>query len=106
MQTKTKIDYDLNIYIPEEYDEVMGDSSWDPANWHIHVYDAGGNSHKEVDVPRKLTQEEIISLGLNKDPYFKDSTDTWYGYQGFMFDYWSKMPDSLKQYLEALPKYE
>lgn len=100
----TKIDYDLNIFIPEELD-LNNESYWDPANWHIHVYRVDGNGHHEVSEARRLSQEEIISLGLNKDPYFKDEADTWYGYEGFMMDYWSKMPDSLKQYLESFPKY-
>lgn len=103
MLMPNKIDYDLNIFIPEELDE-NNKSHWDPANWHIHVYKVEGHGHQEVDRAKRLTQEEIISLGLNKDPYFTD-VDSWYGYEGFLFDYWGKMPDSLKQYLESFPKY-
>lgn len=98
------MDYDLNIYIPEELDE-QGRSYWDPASWHIHVYAVDGAGHYEADKSRPLSQQEIISLGLNHDEYFND-VDTWYGYDGFMKDYWSKMPDSLKLYLELFPKYK
>jgi len=99
-----KFDYDLNIFIPEEIDQ-NDKSYWDPANWFIHVYKVEGGAHDYADEARRLTQEEIISLGLNHDEYFTD-VDSWYGYDGFLKDYWTKMPDSLKLYLESFPKYK
>lgn len=101
---REKYDYDLNIFIPEELDEE-GQSYWDPSNWHIHVYAVDGNTHYEMDEAFQLSSEDIIELGLNRDPYFKDEVDTWYGYEGFMKDYWSKMTDRIKEYLESFPKY-
>lgn len=100
---KTLLDYDLNIYIPEELD-AGGESYWDPANWHIHVYTVDKYGHDMWDDPIRLTADEIVSLGLNQDPYFQD-VDSWYGLDGFRLDYWSKMSDRLKMYFDALPKY-
>lgn len=102
---KTKIDYDLNIFIPEELD-AGGESYWDPAGWMIHVYQySNTGGHAEWDDPISLTAEEIRSLGLNQDPYFKDDVDSWYGLDGFRLEYWHKMSDRLKQYFDSLPKY-
>lgn len=101
---KTLIDWDLNIFIPEELD-AGGESYWDPASWKIHVYIVNNNGHEEWDEPINLTAEEIISLGLNHDPYFKDEVDTWYGLDQFKLDYWDKMSDRLKKYFDTLPKY-
>jgi hypothetical protein len=101
---KRIIDWDLNIFIPEELDEG-GDSVYDPASWCIHVYVHADGAQDEWDEPIRLTAEEIISLGLNRDPYFKDEVDTWYGLEGFRLDYWDKMSDRLKMYFDRLPKY-
>lgn len=101
---KTIIDWDLNIFIPEELD-AGGESYWDPANWRIHVYHYTETGHLEWDEPLILTAEEIVSLGLNHDPYFGDEVDVWYGLAGFRLDYWSKMSDRLKMYFDGLPKY-
>lgn len=101
---KTKIDWDLNIFIPEELD-AGGESYWDHANWRIHVYHVPETGHLEWDEPLMLTAEEIRSLGLNYDEYFKDEVDTWYGLYEFKIQYWDKMSDRLKQYFDALPRY-
>lgn len=102
---RTKYDYDLNIFIPEELDED-DQSYWDPSNWHIHVYSVEGNGHREVDEAFRLNSDDIIKLGLNRDEYFRDEVDVWYGYEGFMKDYWDKMTDRIKEYLESFPKYK
>lgn len=99
---KQLIDYDLNIYMPEELDEA-GQSFWDPANWWIHVYAVDERSHEEWDDPIRLTAEEIHSLGLNREGAF--DADSWYGLDGFRLDYWDKMSDRLKMYFDHLPKY-
>lgn len=102
---KEKFDYDLNIYIPEELDE-NGESFWDPTQWSIQVYDVSNGSHDQIDEPFRLDSDDIYTLGLNRDPYFKDEVDVWYGYEGFLSDYWNKMTDKLKYYLESFPKYK
>jgi hypothetical protein len=101
---KRPIDYDLNIFIPEQLDEG-GDSVYDPASWCIHVYVYGDNGHDEWSEPIRLTAEEIVDLGLNRDAYFFNEVDTWYGLAGFKLDYWDKMSDRLKNYFDTLPKY-
>lgn len=102
---KELIDWDLNIYMPEEYDVDADDYYYDPASWKIHVYAYKDNNHDEWDDPIELTAEEIRALGLNRDEYFKDEVDTWYGLAGFKLDYWDKMSDRLKEYFDKLPKY-
>lgn len=102
---KTLIDWDLNIFIPELYDEEKDDSFYDPASWKIHVYAYHDKDHTEWDDPIELTASEIRKLGLNRDPYFKDEVDVWYGLQGFKFEYWSLLSDRLKEYFDRLPKY-
>ncbi len=102
---KTLIDWDLNIYMPEEWDADKEDSYYDPASWRIQVYHVPETGHTEWDEPVYLTAEEIQNLGFNRDPYFKDEVDTWYGLEGFRLDYWSKMSDRLKLYFDSLPKY-
>jgi hypothetical protein len=101
---KTAIDWDLNIFMPEELDQ-NGESYWDPASWKIHVYAYVDGTHEEWDAPIELTAGEIRKLGLNRDPYFKDEVDVWYGLDGFKFEYWSLFSDRLKEYFDRLPKY-
>ncbi len=102
---KTLIEWDLNIYMPEEYDAELDDYFFDPASWRIHVYAYRNSDHNEWDDPIVLTAEEIHSLGFNRDPYFQNEVDTWYGLDGFKLDYWPKMSDRLKEYFDRLPKY-
>lgn len=100
---KSLIDYDLNIYMPEDLDQA-GQSYYDPANWRIHLYYVTEAGPREWgDDPIQLTAEEIISLGLNRDGAF--DADSWYGLDGFRLEYWDKMSDRLKKYFDELPKY-
>ena len=102
---KELIEWDLNIFMPEEWDEDKDDSYFDPANWKIHVYAYRDGDHNEWDAPIDLTAEEIQSIGFNRDKYFKNEVDLWYGLEGFRKDYWSKLSDRLKEYFDRLPKY-
>jgi len=101
---KELIDWDLNIFMPEEWDEEKDDSYYDPANWKIHVYAYRDGDQNEWDDPINLTAEEIQSIGFNRDEYFSDP-DSWYGLDEFKKDYWSKLSDRLKEYFDKLPKY-
>ncbi len=69
---KTLIDYDLNIYMQEEFnaDAVYPDEQYyfDPASWRIQVYICNRYGQEEWDEPIYLTAEEIQGLGLNRDP--------------------------------------
>jgi len=102
---KTLIDWDLNIYMPEVWDEEADDSYYDPASWKIHVYAHRDGDQNEWDDPISLTAEEIQSIGFNRDEYFKDEVDVWYGLAGFRADYWSKLSERLQLYFDLLPKY-
>lgn len=100
---KTLIDWDLNIYMPEELD-AGGNSYWDPASWRIHIYLVNNLGHEEWSEPIRLTADEIVDLGLNQDEAFSD-VDSWYGLDGFRFEYWNKLSDRLKLEFDSLPKY-
>lgn len=102
---KELIDWDLNIFMPETYYEDIDDYGYDPACWRIHVYVCKDGSHDEWDDPIVLTADEIQSIGFNRDSYFKDEVDVWYGLDGFRTEYWSKFSDRLKEYFDKLPKY-
>lgn len=102
---KELIEYDLNIFMPEEYDEDKGDSYFDPASWKIHVYIHKDGDQNEWDDAIALTADEIQSLGFNRDEYFRDEVDLWYGLDEFRLNYWNKMSDRLKEYFDKLPKY-
>lgn len=102
---KELIDWDLNIFMPEEYDADKDDYFFDPACWKIHVYAYKDGNHDEWDEPINLTAEEIKAIGLNRDSYFRDETDVWYGLDGFRTEYWNKFSDRLKEYFDGLPKY-
>jgi hypothetical protein len=102
---KELIDYDLNIFMPEQWDWEKDDSYFDPASWKIHVYVYRNGDQNEWDDPIALTAEEIQDLGLNRDKYFKKQTDVWYGLDGFRRKYWDKLSDRLKEYFDKLPKY-
>jgi hypothetical protein len=90
--------------MPEELD-AGGNSYWDPASWRIHVYKYYNGASDEWGTSIELTAEEIVSLGLNQDSYFRDEVDTWYGLEGFRMDYWDKMSDRLKLHFDTLPRY-
>ena len=102
---KTLIDWDLNIFMPEEYDEASDDYYYDPASWKIHVFAHHNGNQDEWDDPIALTAEEIKAIGFNRDSYFRDEVDVWYGLDGFRMEYWSKFSDRLKEYFDRLPKY-
>ncbi len=102
---RTLIDYDLNIFMQEVEDPRNGEWYYDPTSWMIHVYEVDATGHHEVAEARPLSIEEIRALGLNNDDYF-DETDHWYGMAGYLQDYWTVMPDSIKRYLEEFPKYK
>ena len=88
--------YDLNVYIPEDWDEENG-SSWDPNSWKIHVYEYNDGSIQEVDIPFELTAQEIATMNLNTvvDEY---GVDFWYDRDMFLKDF--QVPDRVAHYLK------
>lgn len=99
------IDYDLNIFMQEIEDPITGEFYYDPTSWAIDVYEYRGAGHEQLGIMYMLSPEEIRSMGLNNDEYFEGG-DCWYGMAGYLKDYWAVLPDSVKQFLEALPKYK
>jgi hypothetical protein len=99
---KTSIIYDLNIYQLEQLDADGEYRHFGP--WYIHVYEVLEGTIEEVSAPIELTSEEFNNLIAN-DPYF-DEPDVWYGLEGFAFEKWDMLSDSLKMVFECLPKYK
>jgi hypothetical protein len=103
---KTLIDYDLNIFSPEQYNEVDQEGYWDNNLWYIHVYEYRAQSGTvEVDEPFKLGLREIEDLCLGKEGTYFEDYDSWYGLGGFINDYKDCISDRIWKYLESFPKY-
>lgn len=102
---KTLIDWDLNIYMSEEFDEKKGKYVFQPGSWKIHVYAYLDGDHTEWDEPIALTAEEIRSIGLNSAHQFKDEPDAWCSLAEFKSDFGTSFSGRLTQYFDDLPKY-
>jgi hypothetical protein len=89
------VDWDLNIY---------KDPSEETEFWFItpYVYDEGDTL--QYGKPFMLTMPEALSM-MHKNEYFDNQDEVWYGMKGFLFDYWDKLSDRVRFFLESLPKY-
>jgi hypothetical protein len=88
------VDWDLNIY---------KDPSEETDFWFIAPYVCQQGSSYEYGESFRLTKAEEFAL-KHKDDYF-DEDDVWYGMDGFLRDYWDRLSDRVKFFLETLPKY-
>jgi hypothetical protein len=94
----SRIDWDLNIY-----QDPTGDTEF----WFIDPYVCEGGDHYQYETngtPFMLTMSEVYAI-MNKDEYFEGQEDAWYGMDGFLKDYWERLSDRVKFFLESLPKY-
>lgn len=105
-----KFDYDLNVFQREV--EVPDTSLVDPSEgtvweyagpWYIDVYDVVGAGHQEIGMLIELTDTEAEDLALGTG-YF-DYPDSWYGLEGFLADYGSKLSPRLLNLFNSLPVY-
>jgi hypothetical protein len=92
---KDKVDWDLNIY---------KDPSEETDFWFIAPYVWKEGSSNEYGESFMLTKPEEFTL-IHKDEYFESEEDVWYGMEGFLFQYWDRLSDRVKFFLESLPKY-
>jgi hypothetical protein len=88
------VDWDLNIY---------KDPSEETDFWFIAPYVCEDGSSSEYGSSFMLTMSEAYAI-MSKDNYF-DEDDVWYGMDGFLRDYWDRLSDRVKFFLETLPKY-
>lgn len=101
---KTRIDYDVNVYVREEVGE-HGDSYWNQDHWYLHVYDYNDGAHEEVSVPFLLTPAESFAMNFVGRNDVDGGLDCWMSMEYLMSNYWDVMSDRVKEYLEGFPKY-
>ena len=116
---KTVIDWDLNVYCPEQW--YGGESYWDHDLWKINarIYKEGpGQSPVDTDYTITLLEKEARALGLVDWAHASEdnrtgSWDDWLdaGLDGFIdlyhFNelYRSKCSDRVLEFLDTLPRY-
>ena len=105
--SKTKIDYDVNVYVLEEYNRETGESYFNQDQWYLHVYDYYmGLGGKEVSRPFLLTKEESFAMNFRGMDDIDEGLDGWLSMEYLMSTYWDQMSDRIRQYLEGFPKYK
>jgi hypothetical protein len=103
---KTLIDYDVNIYVREDYNPDTGESVWNQDQWYLHVYDYNNGNHDEVSTPFLLTKEESFAMNFLEMGDIDEGLDGWLSMDYLLQKYWSQMSDRIKEYLESFPKYK
>lgn len=103
---KTPIDYDVNVYVLEEYNSDTGESYWNTNQWYLHVYDYNNGNPEEVSNSFLLTPEEAFAMNFMETGDIDGSLDGWMSMDHLMENYWDQMSDRIKQYLEGFPKYK
>lgn len=103
---KTLIDYDVNVYVREDYDSDTGESTWNTDQWYLHVYDYNGGSHEEVSTPFLLTAEESFAMNFLEMDDIDEGLDGWMSMDYLLKEYREQMSDRIREYLEGFPKYK
>ena len=103
---KTKIDYDVNVFVREEYNAETGESFWNEDQWYLHVYDYNNGDSIEVGTPFLLTKEESFAMNFLGMDDIDESLDGWMGLDYMLENYWNQMSDRIREYLESFPKYK
>ena len=103
---KTPIEYDVNVYVLEEYNHDTMESYWDETKWYLHVYDYNNGDSIEVSEPFLLTKEESFAMNFNGCGDIDDGLDGWLTMDLLLEDYKDLMSDRIRQYLESFPKYK
>ena len=104
--SKTLIDYDVNVYVREEYNAETGESFWNEDQWYLHVYDYKDGDSIEVGTPFLLTKEESFAMNFLGMDDIDESLDGWMGMSYMLENYWGQMSDRIREYLESFPKYK
>lgn len=103
---KTKIEYDVNVYVREEYNHETGQSYWNTNNWYLHVYDYdNGQNPFEVSEPFLLTREEAFAMNFMETGDIDGGLDGWMSMEYLIENYRAQMSDRILEYLEGFPRY-
>ena len=114
---KTPIDWDLNVFCPEQW--YGGESYWDSDLWkinaRIYMEDNPEVNYIDTDYDITLLPKEAEAIGLKgfadqeEAPIFDDwldqSLDGFISLGYFKNMYWDKCSDRIKEYLDSLPLY-
>lgn len=104
--SKTLIEYDVNVFVREEYNADTGESYWNQDQWYLHVYDYNNGDSIEVGTPFLLTKEESFAMNFLGMDDIDESLDGWMGLDYMLENYWDQMSDRIREYLESFPKYK
>ena len=114
---KTPIDWDLNVFCPEQW--YGGESSWDHDLWkinaRIYMEDNPNATYIDTDYTITLLTKEAFAIGLKKfadwgldtdlDGWLDQSLDGMISVEYFKQLYWDKCSERVQEYLETLPRY-
>lgn len=103
---KTRIDYDINVYVREDYNHETRESVWNTDQWYLQVYEYQNGNTEEVSQPYLLTKEEAFCMNFVEVGDIDDGLDGWIGLDYMLQNYWEQMSDRLKEWLESFPKYK
>jgi hypothetical protein len=103
---KTIIDYDVNVYVRDNYDLESKISWQNPNEWYLHVYDYNDGQQEEVSRPFLLTKEEAFAMNFLDHDDIDDGMDGWMSMDHLMTEYKDVMSDRIREYLEGFPKYK
>ena len=114
---KTPIDWDLNVFCPEQW--YGGESFWDHDLWkinaRIYMEDNPNTNYIDTDYTITLLTKEAEVLGLKRfaddgastvlDDWLDQSLDGFISVEYFKSIYWDLCSLRLQEYLETLPRY-
>ena len=103
---KTLIDYDVNVYVLEDYNSETKESFWNTDQWYLHVYDYNDGCHEEVSTPYLLTAEESFAMNFLGMDDIDEGLDGWLSMDHILTEYREQMSDRIREYLESFPKYK
>ena len=97
-------DYDLNIFVREEYNSETKSSYWNTDQWYIHVYDYKDGTTAEASEPFLLTKEESFCLNFEEVGDIDKSLDGWMSLDYFLDNYKEQASERILNYLERFTK--
>ena len=114
---KTPIDWDLNVFCPEQW--YGGDSFWDHDLWkinaRIYMEDHPETNYIDTDYNITLLTKEAEVLGFKRfaddgvsadlDGWLDQGLDGFISLEYFKSIYWDLCSDRVKEYLDTLPRY-
>jgi hypothetical protein len=103
---KTKIEYDVNVYVREDYNHETKESTWNTDQWYLHLYDYNDGDHFEVSGTYLLTAEESFAMNFLETDDIDAGLDGFMSLDYLMLHYRDQMSDRVLEYLESFPKYK